>query len=116
MRRWIVIGIPYVWLLIFFLIPFIIVFKISLSDVASALPPSTRGAIFQAVTVGDAAAAESAAGRHLEYIRVALQARQDEPGPDPIASPGEAGPIAPPGQADPIAPPGEPDLVSDAVA
>src|SRR5690242_17709629 len=39
MRRWIVIGIPYVWLLIFFLIPFIIVFKISLSDVASALPP-----------------------------------------------------------------------------
>jgi len=73
-------------------------------------------AIFQAVTVGDAAAAESAAGRHLEYIRVALQARQDEPGPDPIAPPGQADPIAPPGQADPIAPPGEADLVSDAVA
>jgi putrescine transport system permease protein len=39
MRRWIVIGIPYLWLLVFFLIPFVIVFKISLSDVASAMPP-----------------------------------------------------------------------------
>lgn len=39
MRRWTLIGIPYVWLLIFFLIPFLIVFKISLSDTASAMPP-----------------------------------------------------------------------------
>jgi putrescine transport system permease protein len=39
MRRWLVIGAPYVWLLIFFLIPFLIVFKISLSDTASAMPP-----------------------------------------------------------------------------
>jgi putrescine transport system permease protein len=41
MRRWIVIGIPYLWLLVLFLIPFLIVFKISLSDTASAMPPYT---------------------------------------------------------------------------
>lgn len=41
MRRWIVIGIPYFWLLVLFLIPFLIVFKISLSDTASAMPPYT---------------------------------------------------------------------------
>lgn len=34
-----VIGVPYLWLLIFFLIPFIIVFKVSLSQVAMAMPP-----------------------------------------------------------------------------
>ncbi|MGQ0673259.1 MAG: ABC transporter permease subunit [Hyphomicrobium sp.] len=39
MRRWYVIAIPYVWLLLFFLVPFFIVFKISLSDVATAIPP-----------------------------------------------------------------------------
>ena len=39
MRRWLVIAVPYVWLLVFFLIPFLIVFKISLSDVATAIPP-----------------------------------------------------------------------------
>lgn len=39
MRRWSVIGIPYAWLIIFFLVPFLIVFKISLSDTASAMPP-----------------------------------------------------------------------------
>jgi len=39
MNRWTVIGIPYAWLVIFFLIPFLIVFKISLSDQASAMPP-----------------------------------------------------------------------------
>lgn len=36
-----VIIIPYVWLLFFFLIPFIIVFKISLSQTAIAMPPYT---------------------------------------------------------------------------
>ncbi|EJN05457.1 ABC transporter permease subunit [Phyllobacterium sp. YR531] len=36
-----VISIPYLWLLVFFLIPFIIVFKISLSEVAMAIPPYT---------------------------------------------------------------------------
>ncbi len=41
MRRSTVIAIPYVWLLIFFLIPFLIVLKISLSDQASAMPPYT---------------------------------------------------------------------------
>jgi putrescine transport system permease protein len=33
------IGIPYLWLIIFFLIPFLIVFKISLSETAIQMPP-----------------------------------------------------------------------------
>ncbi len=41
MRRWLVIAVPYLWLLVFFLIPFFIVFKISLSDIATAIPPYT---------------------------------------------------------------------------
>lgn len=36
-----VIIVPYVWLLIFFLVPFVIVFKISLSQTAIAMPPYT---------------------------------------------------------------------------
>ncbi len=36
-----VIAVPYVWLLVFFLIPFFIVFKISLSQTAIAMPPYT---------------------------------------------------------------------------
>ena len=36
-----VIIIPYLWLLFFFLIPFVIVFKISLSQTAIAMPPYT---------------------------------------------------------------------------
>lgn len=39
MRRWYVIAVPYLWLAIFFLVPFFIVLKISLSDVATAMPP-----------------------------------------------------------------------------
>lgn len=38
-RRWYVIGPPYLWLVIFFLIPFFIVVKLSLSDSAIAIPP-----------------------------------------------------------------------------
>jgi putrescine transport system permease protein len=38
-RRWLVIAIPYLWLLVFFLAPFLIVLKISLSDTAIAQPP-----------------------------------------------------------------------------
>ena len=34
-----VIAVPYLWLLVFFLIPFVIVFKISLSQTAIAMPP-----------------------------------------------------------------------------
>lgn len=41
MRRWLLISVPYLWLLVFFLIPFFIVFKISLSDIATAIPPYT---------------------------------------------------------------------------
>ena len=35
------IGIPYIWLLILFLAPFLIVLKISLSDYAVSIPPYT---------------------------------------------------------------------------
>ena len=34
-----VIGIPYVWLLLFFVVPFLIVFKISFSEIRLAMPP-----------------------------------------------------------------------------
>jgi len=37
--RSLVIALPYSWLLLFFLIPFLIVFKISLSEAALAIPP-----------------------------------------------------------------------------
>lgn len=40
-RRLAVIAVPYLWLLVFFLVPFIIVVKISLSDPAIAIPPYT---------------------------------------------------------------------------
>ncbi|HTV71369.1 MAG TPA: ABC transporter permease subunit [Rhizobiaceae bacterium] len=36
-----VIAVPYIWLALFFLIPFLIVVKISLSQVATAIPPYT---------------------------------------------------------------------------
>ncbi|NIZ10391.1 ABC transporter permease subunit [Pseudooceanicola sp. HF7] len=39
MRRLILIALPYLWLLALFLVPFLIVIKISLSDVALARPP-----------------------------------------------------------------------------
>ncbi|MEL7164926.1 MAG: ABC transporter permease subunit [Pseudomonadota bacterium] len=41
MRRGVLIAVPYLWLLALFLIPFAVVFKISLSDVALAIPPYT---------------------------------------------------------------------------
>ncbi|QIB34200.1 ABC transporter permease subunit [Ancylobacter pratisalsi] len=37
--RWLVVAIPYLWLLALFLVPFLIVFKISLSQDAIAQPP-----------------------------------------------------------------------------
>lgn len=45
-RRWftgrsLVIGIPYLWLAIFFVLPFVLVLKISLSDYDLAMPPYT---------------------------------------------------------------------------
>ncbi|MBB3994192.1 putrescine transport system permease protein [Sulfitobacter undariae] len=39
MRRFAMIAVPYGWLAVLFLIPFLIVFKISLSDAALAIPP-----------------------------------------------------------------------------
>lgn len=41
MQRFALIAIPYAWLLALFLIPFVIVFKISLSDIALSIPPYT---------------------------------------------------------------------------
>lgn len=41
LRRLILIGLPFVWLAALFLVPFLIVFKISLSDTALAIPPYT---------------------------------------------------------------------------
>jgi len=39
MRRFVLIAVPYTWLLALFLVPFLIVLKISLSDTALAIPP-----------------------------------------------------------------------------
>ena len=39
MRRFVLITVPYLWLLLLFLVPFLIVLKISLSDAALAIPP-----------------------------------------------------------------------------
>ena len=39
--RWLIVVVPYLWLGFFFLVPFFIVFKISLSDLAIAMPPYT---------------------------------------------------------------------------
>lgn len=41
MKRAALISVPYLWLLALFLIPFAVVFKISLSDIALAIPPYT---------------------------------------------------------------------------
>lgn len=41
MQRFVLIAVPYTWLLALFVIPFVIVFKISLSDIALAIPPYT---------------------------------------------------------------------------
>ena len=41
MRRFVLIAVPYVWLMVLFLAPFLIVLKISLSDAALAIPPYT---------------------------------------------------------------------------
>ena len=43
-----VILVPYLWLLFFFLVPFVIVFKISLSQTAIAIPPYTPALDFSA--------------------------------------------------------------------
>ena len=40
--RKLVIAMPYVWLILLFLLPFLIVFKISLAEMARAIPPCTN--------------------------------------------------------------------------
>ena len=39
--RWLVVALPYLWLLLFFAAPFLIILKISFSDTAIAMPPYT---------------------------------------------------------------------------
>ncbi|MBL0370729.1 ABC transporter permease subunit [Rhizobium sp. KVB221] len=39
--RWLVVIVPYLWLAVFFLAPFFIILKISVSDTAIAMPPYT---------------------------------------------------------------------------
>src|SRR5690606_24432189 len=39
--RWLVIAVPFLWLVLFFAIPFLIVLKISFSHLAIAMPPYT---------------------------------------------------------------------------
>ncbi len=39
--RFLVLGVPYLWLIVFFLVPFLIVLKISFSTTAIAIPPYT---------------------------------------------------------------------------
>ena len=41
LARWLVVAVPYLWLLLFFVAPFLIIFKISLSETAIAMPPYT---------------------------------------------------------------------------
>jgi putrescine transport system permease protein len=41
MKRHLLTAVPFAWLLALFLVPFLIVFKISLSDIALAIPPYT---------------------------------------------------------------------------
>ncbi|MEZ5778419.1 MAG: ABC transporter permease subunit [Paracoccaceae bacterium] len=48
MRRLTLIAVPYLWLLVFFLVPFAIVFKIALSDYAISIPPYTPTLDFSA--------------------------------------------------------------------
>ena len=48
MRRATLILVPYLWLLALFLVPFLIVLKISLSDTALSIPPYTPTLDFSA--------------------------------------------------------------------
>ncbi len=38
--RKLVIALPYLWLILLFMLPFLIVFKISLAEMARAIPPT----------------------------------------------------------------------------
>src|SRR6201995_1952153 len=57
---------PYVWMVLFFLVPFAFVLKISLSQIAIAQPPYTP--VFD-VTAGSAAIKEAFAALSLENFR-----------------------------------------------
>ncbi|MCB1354950.1 MAG: ABC transporter permease, partial [Maritimibacter sp.] len=52
MKRAALIALPYAWLAALFLVPFLIVFKISLSDTALAIPPYTPNLDFSAGWAG----------------------------------------------------------------
>lgn len=44
--RKLMIALPYIWLILLFLLPFLIVFKISLAEMARAIPPYCNFAFF----------------------------------------------------------------------
>ena len=50
-----VIIVPYLWLLFFFLVPFVIVFKISLSQSAISMPPTRQCSISAAAGLASSA-------------------------------------------------------------
>ena len=52
MRRLFLIAVPYLWLLALFLVPFLIVLKIALSDTALAIPPYTPSLDFSTGLAG----------------------------------------------------------------
>ncbi|MFY2765010.1 ABC transporter permease subunit [Arenimonas sp. MALMAid1274] len=66
--RWLVIAVPYLWMLLFFAIPFAIALKISFASAAIAMPPYTD--LFQ--WVGDKLQVSLNAGNYLYLVRDSL--------------------------------------------
>ncbi len=63
--RWLVIAVPYLWMLLFFAIPFAIALKISFASAAIAMPPYTP--LFE--WVGDSLKVSLNAGNYLFLVR-----------------------------------------------
>ena len=53
LAKWALVAVPYLWSLLFFLAPFFIIFKISLSQTAIAQPPYTPVFDGMAIAVSD---------------------------------------------------------------
>jgi len=66
--RWLVIGVPYLWMLLFFAIPFAIALKISFASAAIAMPPYTD--LFQ--WAGDKLQVTINTGNYLFLVRDSL--------------------------------------------
>ena len=68
--RWLVIAVPYLWMLLFFAIPFAIALKISFASAAIAMPPYTPLLEW----VGDSLKVSLNAGNYLYLVRDSLYA------------------------------------------